>query len=146
MNLAECWAANKAFLFNGIIFEDGSAVEINISGKKNQRVATIGLSTNLDQIQRIATQLTEIDSLSSSSDPTRKMTAVGGDGGFGADGFVGLLKNNKLCWFAFFDDSNPFLELKIEGNLLIAKNSLDEVWEFPVTEPQSLRIRTQSHP
>ncbi|MEI6433127.1 MAG: hypothetical protein WCP07_13160 [bacterium] len=47
--------------------------------------------------------------------------AKAGSGGFGGEGFVGVEDaDGQLQWLAFFNDSNPFVRLSMEGNILEA--------------------------
>lgn len=63
----------------------------------------------------------------------------GGGGGFGSDGFVAASQssNDLLVWLAFFDYSNPFIELAEDSkNHVIGKTTLGELWRFDLNSPE----------
>jgi hypothetical protein len=61
--------------------------------------------------------------------------AICGEGGMGNEGFVAVIKGDSLIWSAFFTVSNPFYELRMQGNSIIATSTHDRFWKFPVSEP-----------
>ena len=57
---------------------------------------------------------------------SKGIEAVGGGGSSGSDGFVAIVKidTGDLKWLAVFDESNPFMEVLIKDNELLAVSSL----------------------
>lgn len=78
--------------------------------------------------------------LCEATDSARGMRAVAGDGPNGADGFVALLKSEEshIEWIAFFQSSNPFVEVEFSEGCVRAKSNLNIWWRFPVDAPDSV--------
>ena len=67
--------------------------------------------------------------------------AICGEGSYGGDGFIVTLDaDNKICWAAVFDCSNPFVQLQQRGEELVAINNLGECWVFPLSVPSSFYV------
>lgn len=71
-----------------------------------------------------------------------------GEGSYGGDGFVEVRSylENKLLWIAFFDNSNPFVEVKVEERKIIATNNQGCDWVFSVDDPNEFYIITRKMP
>ncbi len=67
-----------------------------------------------------------------------------GEGGSGADGFVAAsrISDKHLIWLAFFQSSNPFNEVKVEGTNVIAVSTYGHEWTFPVWHPERVSVRS----
>jgi hypothetical protein len=70
--------------------------------------------------------------------------AYAGEGSWGGDGIIYVVKksDNQLVWFLFSDKSNPFIEIKIKENTVIAVSTLNECWTIPINSPENLKIET----
>jgi hypothetical protein len=62
---------------------------------------------------------------------------IAGEGDYGSDGFVGVIDfaTKKMNWIAFFNDSNPFGEVKIVNEEIHAKSTLGCIWRFKINNP-----------
>lgn len=75
------------------------------------------------------------------SSEEEKITVLCGEGNLGSDGFVALMNDQgKLKWIAFFDCSNPFIQLKFIDKVVFAETSLGHIWKFPINTPHLLTI------
>jgi hypothetical protein len=134
------WENEKAVLFNGIVFSNDETLELFRIGSKDKKEVRVGVSGNLADIIRNGVGTTTIDVFASATDQSGDLMIACGDGAFGSDGFVCCLKKNKVSWFLFMDDSNPFVEVQINGDVAKVRSSLDEVWSIPLHRPQDLSI------
>lgn len=59
----------------------------------------------------------------------------------GADGFIALFDSKRvLQWSAFFDFSNPFVGVCIDGDTVLAENNHGELWRIPFASPWTVTI------
>jgi len=67
-----------------------------------------------------------------------------GDGSWGSDGIVSVIKKseNRLLWIIFSDNSNPFYKVEIEDDIVIAGSTSGKNWKIPINSPEKLEIRT----
>ena len=71
-----------------------------------------------------------------------RLRAIGGEGAWGGDGFVAVVSahTGELVWYAFFESSNPFEQVRFEGDVLVATNNLGDEFRFPLDSPASFTI------
>ena len=62
--------------------------------------------------------------------------------GHGGDGFVAVIDaaTNRLRWLAWFENSNPFGELTLDGTALLATSTLGCRWRFPLADPANCSV------
>ena len=64
-----------------------------------------------------------------------------GEGSFGNDGFVQLNnKTGKLLWFLFLDNSNPFIEVKLENDFIEVRSTKGITIKIPIYNPEKIYI------
>jgi len=64
-----------------------------------------------------------------------------GEGSLGADGFVAVREiAGPLRWAAFFQSSNPFRSVTLEGEHVVALSTLDHRWSFPLERPEHVQV------
>jgi len=63
--------------------------------------------------------------------------AVCGEGDFGSDGFVAVVRaeTKKLTWLAAFKNSNPFKHVNFKKGCVCAESTMGTVWCFPLSDP-----------
>ena len=61
---------------------------------------------------------------------------------YGTFGFVAVsrISDNYLVWLAFFLNSNPFSEIYLDHDRVIAITNLGAKYIFPVSEPEKVRV------
>jgi len=61
----------------------------------------------------------------------------------GADGFVAVLRldNGEIVWIAFFTRSNPFEEIQLVEDQVMARTNLGMWWQFPLHSPEMVTLR-----
>lgn len=66
-----------------------------------------------------------------------------GEGSYGSDGFVAVADSGskKLIWLAFFECSNPFIDLTIKGKVIYATSTLNCLWMFDIDNPSKVTIK-----
>ncbi|HEX5718822.1 MAG TPA: hypothetical protein VF179_21855 [Thermoanaerobaculia bacterium] len=104
--------------------------------------------TDIETLSREGLEWTTLGSLTEVLDSTGNIRVCGGEGGMGADGFVAVAEasQNRLQWIAFFENSNPFVEVGLEGNQITAKTSLPYVWRFPLDSPADVWVEPSLGP
>jgi hypothetical protein len=70
-------------------------------------------------------------------DEKHSIEIIAGEGDYGSDGFVGVIDfaSKKMIWIAFFNNSNPFGEVKIVDEEIHAKSTLGCIWRFKIKNP-----------
>lgn len=76
-------------------------------------------------------------------DAQREIKALAGEGSLGGDGFIAVTstRTGELVWYAFFESSNPFEQVRFEGDALVATTNLGDEWRFPLDSPASFTIK-----
>ena len=144
---------NRIFPFpSGILKYDGTFIELCITRDTTEETRTIVSVSNRFPIANIIEDVEFEDFLDSdynvldeqceSSSLSTGVKVVGGGGSLGADGFVTVLDlyNDDMKWIAFFEDSNPFVEVGIKKDKALAVSNLDYLWTFEIHRPEIITI------
>jgi hypothetical protein len=147
VDINQQWKNGCCPLINGIALNNGDVYWINIDLTYTDLKPTYNLS------EPKQTSLNELvgegfDEWVSCCPLTNKVIAekhicvFAGEGGMGADGFVGVedLDTGNIQWVAFFDCSNPFVEVEIKENILTVTSSYGNHWKFPLDAPQRVQV------
>lgn len=139
---------------SGVFFGDGRWIPVQpqmidelASGSAGSRyVIHPGVSRNIEELGReesdgfaAITELVE----ESASDESRNLRVCCGEGSYGGDGFVALLRadDGSPIWVAFFEDSNPFVSVRLTESEAIGVTNLGHEWRFPIDAPERVRVR-----
>ena len=69
------------------------------------------------------------------------LRAYVGDGEMGNEGAVVLCDDaDNLLWAAVLDFSNPFYEVELADGQLIARDTHERLWRFPLAEPERVSV------
>lgn len=62
----------------------------------------------------------------------------------GSNGFIAVVSNfsGGMVWLAFFTLSDPFYEVLLEGNTVIAKSTSGNIYYLNLYEPQQIKVVT----
>jgi len=143
-NLNTLWLEEVLPVANGIIFEDGKIIQFSVDGKTHEKVITpikkTKLSIFLEEEVFVDSSIDRLAEIALNSD-TGFFKGICGEGSWGGDGFVVLLKDrNTVAWAAVFDYSNPFEKINFINGNLVACNNLGELWFFPIKNPTEFFI------
>jgi hypothetical protein len=126
---------------NGIQFSDGTVQRLLVTAVWRPVVkytVSAGEQTTLQQLEA-ADALSENSCgvLAELTDVARGVRILAGECNLGGDGFVAVIDaaTNRLRWLAWFEASNPFAELALDGADLLATSTLGYCWRFPLAEP-----------
>ena len=141
------WREEKAPIIDGVLFASGDIALFRYEWIAEPSIGVRAVATGqhttlqefLDAKPGFWTALTELGSVPWLEGGLR---IVCGGGGFGADGYVGacVADTNYLLWLAFFQESNPFDEITLEGATAIARSTYGQRWTFPIREPLSFSV------
>jgi hypothetical protein len=145
--LEEKWQSGYGLHIDGLVFADGrvvlcDCVKLKRDGRSIPLASPIGDST-LDSILKYDDDpwvaLTELDR-SEIAESNVKISC--GEGAMGNEGYVAVtaLDTGRLIWMAFFTCSNPFEALKLVDGEILAENSYEQEWIFPLDHPERVRI------
>ncbi len=145
-SLQQIWEDEQCPIVNGIVFATG-AVKVLADERIKQAFGNNGLvfesESSLDELQASGNLLlTFYTEMSEAVDESRSIKAVCGGAGMGGDGFVALLEYpaNRIQWIAFFDFANPFEDVRLAQERIIAHNNLGETWSFQIADPRKIAI------
>lgn len=126
---------------NGIVYPDGGIQLIQIESDwdaKDKYKYELGDYVSVEQLH-----WNDCAILFRKKFPSRQIEVLCGEGDYGSDGFVAVIsnKNSELLWVAFFECSNPFNNVDVEGSNLLAWSTNDTIWQFPIDSPSDLSIQ-----
>ena len=135
-------------IVSGIVYANGDVDWINVDlltlagGVAHIRLSA-GRPTSVGQLaDEGELNWTGIETICEAVDSERHIKVVAGEGSMGADGFVALYRpsDNQLIWIAFFENSNPFVDVELGEADVLAKTSLANAWRFPLASPSSVSV------
>lgn len=133
--LSELWKKEECPLVEGVIFNDGTVIEFNITNSTSGKL-------QFEEIGR--TQIVEIlkqDSgnyknlyHSTTQQVHQSYKYMAGEGSWGGDGYVACLdlNTNNVLWIFTSDRINPIISLEFSNNKIIAKNNLSCAFSIEV--------------
>jgi hypothetical protein len=142
------WSGGFGLHVQGYVYGTGRVLLCDCkkikSGKSLSTSVSVAGESTLDSI--LASEedpwvdLTECDS-KNFEDKNIRLSC--GEGAMGNEGYVAVsdLNTKRLIWMAFFTCSNPLTEIKFENETIIAENTYEQEWVFPVLNPEALTIR-----
>lgn len=143
LDINQEWKKNNLPVTNGILYADGTIYRIYVllDGKRRKLENGGNFDLNVLLVQD-EIDVVEIAISKKLEDLKNDITVYCGMGFMGGDGFIVVeSKTTSLIkWCAFFEDSNPFENLEIIGNKIIAYNNLDEKWVFDIYNPTNISI------
>jgi hypothetical protein len=143
-SIQDLWEREQCPIVNGIIFDSGEIVLLKIRSLQVRSIwvellDVVGKTTLeeilIDHPERLASittlNETQVDSEGSG------LRLFCGEGSLGGDGFVSACRasDSHLNWIAFFDNSNPFEHIEIDGSDALAVNNCQQIWRFPLMRP-----------
>jgi hypothetical protein len=140
------WMDEKCPIVNGILYPDDTVIRLAIDVGIDQaasvpQVKPMGKTTLGDLVGETPLQWTYLNKLCEWESKDKGVRLLGGEGGFGEDGFVALLRpNGDLVWLFFCDCSNPFTDVALTDNVVLAKSTTGLLWQFPVVQPEALAV------
>lgn len=116
-------------VINGILYADGSIEHLCISCDENHRRYIEKVSGTAEEIDESSIGI----SAECQSEELDLKVSVG-EGSFGGDGFIvaRTVSSNSFLWLISFDDSNPFITVRILDDKILVENNLYEVWEINI--------------
>ena len=147
INLATFADHLECYSVNGIQFPDGTVQCLHVTvawRRPTTYTIAAGERTTLQQLEA-ADALYEngCGVMAELTDTATGLHVLAGECfGHGGDGFVAVIDaaTNGLRWLAWFEDSNPFRELALDGADLLATSTLGCRWRFPLADPANCSV------
>ena len=146
------WREGFVLHVDGIAFPDGRIVLLDsktmISGSIVQSVAAPLAETTLSSVLSYDpdawVQVTQLQRLVWSSG----IHVECGEGAMGNEGYVAVVggADGALLWVLFCSRSNPFVELRRDGDVIVAVTTYDQVWRIPYLAPGKFTLESSSGP
>lgn len=143
------WKTGMCPILNGITFGNGKIVELETYRQSSEDLLQVRIrrTTNVEDFNTShGDYWTEITLLCELQIRDKDLEITGGEGGLGSDGFVAVSRilDGYLLRIAFFEDSNPFIQLSVNGDCseILGVTTLGNVWQFPIAHPEQVKIIT----
>lgn len=147
LTIQQAWTERRCPIINGIVFASGVIRWIDLDERFEAGRAVSDLcrsgETSIAILEKAeGLRWSDVSIIKEVVCDERGLLIQVGEGSMGGDGFVAALEysSKRLLWVAFFENSNPFVDVKIEGDLVLATNNHGTYWSFPVHDPSQLII------
>lgn len=140
------WREGFVLHVDGITFHDGRVLLIDAKTIRSGAVVRSAVAPLADTTVASVLQynpeawvpITRLGSLKWSAE----VHVECGEGAMGNEGYVGAVSDvdGSLQWAFFCSRSNPFSELRREGDAILAVGGYDQVWRIPYQFPASLSV------
>ena len=141
--IQEAWQSEKCPIMNGIVFDSGEIAllafrNLQVRGNWITLLDPAGRTTLESFLAEHPDQWAAITTLGETSSEPLGLHMFCGEGSSGGDGFVAACRaaDNHVNWIAFFEHSNPFEYIEIQGSDALAVNNCQQIWRFPLTRPE----------
>jgi hypothetical protein len=143
MNLIiDQWTQGRVPIFNGVIESSGRVHSVHPVDPPRRLPMKLRVSTPGELPEVEWTTALPFEKV---RDVESQMVAIVGECGMGSDGFVALQateNSESLIWLAFFDFSNPFESVRLEGGVIKARNNIGEEWHFTQSSKWKVEIHS----
>ncbi len=126
-------------LISGVYFENGDIVALDYRNEAEARIVPVGRLRFRD-IDLEAVGVVEFDYLGRCVFGDHEIRY--GEGSAGGDGVACLLsrESNRVLWFLFLDNSNPFCEAHIAEDAVLLTSTNGAVLSVPLAGPEAIGI------
>lgn len=126
-------------LINGLYFENGDIVALDYRREAEARIVSVGRLRFRD-IDLEAVGVVEFDYLGRRVFGDHEIRY--GEGSAGGDGVACLLsrESNRVLWFLFLDNSNPFCEARIAEDTVLLTSTDGAVFSVPHARPEAIGV------
>lgn len=137
--LDSLWEKQRIPSLEGFMYSDGSCERIAELNHSDSRVFVVAerelLPPETAAKPRNFVAACELDF------PERDLKVYCGEGDWGGTGFVALADSaGSLKWIAQLNFSNPFVNVELRGDEIVAENNNQEFWHFPLEKPSQIRV------
>ncbi|WP_321279993.1 hypothetical protein [Marinifilum fragile] len=133
---------------NGITYSDGRVIPVKLivdwESPINYKIELEKESSIKKIAKNKGLRWNDCAVLSNLTNIEKGIEIFAGEGDYGSDGFLAVinLTNKKLKWIAFFDFSNPFNQLSLNGDVIYAVSTNNCIWKFPLNSPSQFTIES----
>lgn len=144
--IKDFWKHQESPSINGIIYPDESIQLIIITidwGPPVKYSFELGTQTSISELEsKNELEWSDCAVMARLNLQDKNFEVLSGEASYGSDGFIAVINssNHELCWLAFFNCSNPFNKLEVEGNELRVWSTHGNLWSFPIDSPSQLTI------
>lgn len=140
--IQEKWREGLAPIVNGIQFADGKICQLESTSPEsteNSKPTETKLETLKDKNEIQWAHYMELHFIEIHA---RGIRLCCGEGSMGGDGYVAAvdIKSNLLIWVAYFDYSNPFINVKLNNDSIVATNNSGDQWYFHIDHPELITV------
>lgn len=139
--------AGECPIVNGIILSNGEVYPLELSRVWQGDGYAVGLSrgspTTLAALQEEgALEWTRVSGECRDESGATGVRVVGGEGSYGSEGFILVSRtgDGRPEWVAYFDESNPFVEVRLTETQVHAVTTLDDRWTFDLKQPGEVSV------
>lgn len=141
------WKCCEIPLIDALMFADGRIVlfrsfTVAEEGTVRTGVRRVAETTLESVLSNAPDPWFKLEPLCSVCDQSVSIRYLAGGGDMGNEGFIAAerLSDKHLLWVASFNRSNPFSDIRVAGETVIATNNHDEDWIVPLDDPGRLWV------
>ncbi|PTQ94085.1 hypothetical protein C8P68_107148 [Mucilaginibacter yixingensis] len=133
-------------IINGIIYSDGTIQLLDVKLEFQPLIKYSVRSADKTSINSLENKGNLYEGscavLARIIDDKNNIEVIAGEASYGSDGFVAVidLESKEMIWLVYLTESNPFNQLVIEEDYLIAKTTLDCIWRFNLKNPIDISV------
>ena len=140
------WREGLCPLFDGVMRADGTAVSCGLRRtSRGVDFKPTGARTSVDDFLHSNPEAFSAVNVLCACE-SESMRVQGGEGSRGGDGFLAVTDTvgAALVWILFSQDSNPFVEVALDGSDIVAVSTFDDLWRVPFANPERATVSAGS--
>jgi len=147
--IEELWIDHQEFLdIPGIHLPDDTVTPLRFEEKEGRCITVPIAATRLRDFDPDQLLETEDGVILCSMTLDDVLVQAGECIGHGSRGFIAAIKpsnKTRLLWIAFFEWSNPFVELTHRARTVLAQSSLGATWSIELDAPTNISVTVDSY-
>jgi len=144
-DLQERWRRSESLHIDGVVFASGRVIlfdvkELRAADGTVTCVAAPFAETSAESVLHYNSDAWVEVTSTSRVDAGNARRVLAGEGAMGNEGFIALERDETLEWVFFCTQSNPFSDLRVEGDIAYATDGYGNDWQIPLASPQELKV------
>jgi hypothetical protein len=126
-------------LINGLYLDDGTLIALNYENRGDVHFEVTDI-LNFDAIDIEETGV--CDFAWYGQHLSAEHVVRYGEGSYGSDGVAGLFcrRSQKIIWFLFLDNSNPFCDARLSEDTVFLHTTSGAIFSIPIKQPQNISV------
>lgn len=147
-NLQLLWKDGRCPLISGILYADGTVKILNPKQVVEYNdVPEYSGTTTIQELSKLGEiYYTHIYKHKYIEITELELKVYYGEGSWGSEGFIAVCdsKQDSLQWIAFFEYSNPIINVEHVNGKIYAYSNLGHKWVFDIRHPENVRVELKA--